>query len=625
MSEPRKWKEYYNLPEVVRIRELIKEAYSNKLQFIEESHQYFLDGVEFTCVSNMVDKWSSVDEEAMLENCAKKAQNPRYPNYKYHGMTKEEIKALWDKISTDATTFGTSVHAFGESMFYYMVGEDDKILPECKDKFDETGPKPSCPQEEAIVKFWNDIPENIIPVLAETKVFNTNVAPYAGTFDILFYYYNKEDNNKSGLMVFDYKGLDVNTPILTSTGWKTMGTINEGDIVYDCDGNETTVLHTSEVHNNPCYKIVLDNKDEVIADHEHRWVVNFWRNPKKKTSKVMTTEEIYVFMQTHTNRKDTINIPRIPMNMPIGTKQELPIDPYVLGVWLGDGAAACGMITNMYDGIFEEIKRRGYEVGNDVSGGGCGKATSRTILGLVTELRKLKLLNNKHIPYAYLSASYEQKMDLLKGIMDSDGYFNAKRKRFVLATTKENQRDFCVELLSSLGIKSTVVKAKKYCNGKIFDGYDICFICQDYPFLVRKVDIILPKTDKHSFKNIIKIEPVETVPTRCIEVDSPTHTFLFGKGMTVTHNTNKALTSEYARNTDQKMLYPFNDLYEESLSHYFLQLGLYQYPIEQLGLKVIGRRLIWVKPDGEYDKVQVPYMVGRIKNALGINDDITEF
>ena len=205
MAEPRKWKKYYNLPEIERIRKLIKDSYSNKLQFIEESHQYFLDGVEFTCVSDMVAKWSSVDEEAMLDNCAQKAMNPRYPNYKYHGMTKEEIKAQWDEIKNKACTFGTSVHAFGESMFYYMSGQDDKILPECKDKFDENGPKPSCPQEEAIVKFWNDIPESIIPVLAETKVFNTNTAPYAGTFDILFYYYNEKNLEKNGLILGDYK------------------------------------------------------------------------------------------------------------------------------------------------------------------------------------------------------------------------------------------------------------------------------------------------------------------------------------------------------------------------------------------------------------------------------------
>jgi len=203
MIHRRKWGKYYDLPELVKIRQDIKSAYSDKLKFIEESHQYFLDGVEYICVSNVVERWSSTDEEAMLEGCAKKAQI--YPDYKYYGMSKDEIKTLWDSISKKACDFGTECHAFGESMFYYMIGEDDKILPECKHKFNENGPQPSCPHEEAIVKFWNDIPENIVPVLAETRVFNTNTFPYAGTFDILFYYYCEEDKNKSGLMIFDYK------------------------------------------------------------------------------------------------------------------------------------------------------------------------------------------------------------------------------------------------------------------------------------------------------------------------------------------------------------------------------------------------------------------------------------
>jgi hypothetical protein len=66
-------------------------------------------------------------------------------------------------------------------------------------------PHPTNPHEEAIVKFWDDLPENYVPVLAETKVFNRNGTPYAGTFDILFYYVDEENPSKNGLIIFDYK------------------------------------------------------------------------------------------------------------------------------------------------------------------------------------------------------------------------------------------------------------------------------------------------------------------------------------------------------------------------------------------------------------------------------------
>ena len=613
----RRWAEYYDLPEIKKVRKAIKEAYSDKLQFVEETHQYFLDGVEYTCVSDIVKKWENNDREAMLENCAKKAQWKK--DYKYYGMTKDEIRELWDKNSKEACDFGTLVHGFGESMFYWMIGEDDKILPEYKEQFAGDEPVAKNKHEEAVIQFWNDIPECFVPVLAETKVFNQEGTPYAGTFDILFYYYKGKNDPRNGLLVFDYKGLDINTPILTTNGWKTMGTIQEGDVVYDKDGKETTVLHTSEVHHNPCYRISFNDNTSVIADHEHRWEITFSNSQSRPKVKVMTTEEIVKFMEEHPNRGNILNIPKIYMAKPIGSEKVLPIDPYVLGVWLGDGHSACGMVTNMYDEIFEEIKNRGFEIGPDVSGHGAGKAKSRTIYGLSPLLRKNNLLNNKHVPVIYLTSSYEQKLELLRGLMDTDGYYNKKRKRYVLATTKEYQKDFSIELLSAMGIKATAVKCKKYCNGKVYDGYDVSFYSDDYPFLMRKIDVDKPKTDCRSFKNIMKIEPVDTVPTRCIEVDSPTHTFLFGKEMTVTHNTNKDLSSDYCRDMGKMMKAPFNDLVEESLSHYQLQLSLYSIPIEKLGLKVIGRRVIWLLPDGSYEKIKMNDEVGRLRFALNIN------
>ena len=55
--------------------------------------------------------------------------------------------------------------------------------------------------------------------------------------------------------MLDWKGLDVNTSILTADGWKTMGTVAEGDYVYDENLKPTRILHTSEVHYNPCFRI----------------------------------------------------------------------------------------------------------------------------------------------------------------------------------------------------------------------------------------------------------------------------------------------------------------------------------------------------------------------------------
>jgi hypothetical protein len=86
-----------------------------------------------------------------------------------------------------------------------MIGEDDKILPEYKEQFQGDEPIAKNKHEEAVIQFWKDIPDCFVPVLAETKVFNQDGTPYAGTFDILFYYYKGKDNPQNGLVVFDYK------------------------------------------------------------------------------------------------------------------------------------------------------------------------------------------------------------------------------------------------------------------------------------------------------------------------------------------------------------------------------------------------------------------------------------
>lgn len=200
-----KWEKYYNLPEIQEIRNKIIETYTNKLVFYEIPHEYYLDGVQYISVSDVTHRYKPITSEQMAENCVKKWQKEQDPSYKYYGMSKEQILAQWKVKSDKACDFGTDVHAFGESMFYYMIGEPERILEECKEQFTENGPQPSNPQEEAIVKFWNDLPENFVPVLAETKVFNRNGTQYAGTFDILFYYVEEPESPKNGLVIFDYK------------------------------------------------------------------------------------------------------------------------------------------------------------------------------------------------------------------------------------------------------------------------------------------------------------------------------------------------------------------------------------------------------------------------------------
>ena len=79
-------------------------------------------------------------------------------------------------------------------------------------------------------------------------------------------------------------------------------------------------------------------------------------------------------------------------------------------------------------------------------------------------------LNNKNIPQEYLFASYEDRLDLLRGLMDTDGSYNKLRKRYVMGTSFEWQAESMCQLLSTFGIKPTKLPVIKHCNGKSFPG-----------------------------------------------------------------------------------------------------------------------------------------------------------
>lgn len=620
------WLEHYHDEKYEAIRQNILQSFKD-LVFDELPHKYYLNGVELDCVSNITHLFKPhFDTDRMARETFERNFNNE--NSKYYRMTVQQIKESWKKTSDDACELGSARHNFGESVFWWMVGEYDKIVPEFLDRFtvNENGDRictPQFPKEEAIVRFWSDLPDCYIPILAENKVFNVNENyAYSGTFDILFYYdapLNGKPENQGGAYIMDYKGLPLDTEILTTDGWKCMSELTTNDVVFDKNGNPTKILHTSSIHENPCYKIKFDNNDEIVCDCDHRWEVSFRKSKNDYITKVLTSKELYEYInkkEYNKKRKNSYYIPKILNAKPCFNciEQELKIDPYVLGVWLGDGHSSCGMVTNMYEEIFNEVEKRGFIVGNDVSQNGAGKASSRTIFGLITLLKEYNLINNKHIPYQYLLSNYNVKLDLLRGIMDTDGYYNKARGRYVLTTTKENQVDFCVKLLSSMGVKPTVIKAIKKCSGKKINGYDVTFWIDDYPFLSRKIDIVKKPTNaSRRFRNIISIDIAETVKTRCIEVDSETHTYLCGKSLIPTHNTNKDL---YKNFKEQKLLHPFEELLDMPLSIYKLQLAAYQLCLEKINIPIIMRCLIWLRPNGEYEKIRLEDLSKQLNKAL---------
>lgn len=192
------------------MRKLILSKFKD-LKFIEEGHKYYLHGKEITCVSNVTHRFQKpfdVEERAL----ATYERNFNNPDSKYYQMSVEDIKKAWKENSTHACEHGTERHEFGESLFYFMTGNYDGIVKDFKDRLkkDENGDdyfEALYPKEEAAIKFYEDMPKCVVPILAETKVYDEDLG-YSGTFDLLCYYDAELDgksSKNSGLFVLDWK------------------------------------------------------------------------------------------------------------------------------------------------------------------------------------------------------------------------------------------------------------------------------------------------------------------------------------------------------------------------------------------------------------------------------------
>lgn len=341
-----------------------------------------------------------------------------------------------------------------------------------------------------------------------------------------------------GIVVADVKGLPLDTPLPTPDGWTTMGEVQVGDRLFGQDGKPCTVVTKSQVHHMPCVRVRFDDGTSVVCDIEHRWAVRVGRT-NNAPEQVLTAAEIKSELPKLLAGVHFRVLTPESLDLP---DADLPIDPWVLGAWLGDGKHTSGEVTKADEWLFAEFARRGYEVSADYNHG-TDKCPTHTIKGLRTQLREAGLLGNKHIPAEYLRASYSQRLALLQGLMDTDGCWNIARHSAEITMVDHALMAQIHELVLSLGQRA------KICDRK-YEGFGVSGVAHVVtftpsglsPFLMpRKRDRVREARGGFSRRRIITaVEDTLLVPTQCIEVDSSNQTYLCTRSMIPTHNTGQA-------------------------------------------------------------------------------------
>lgn len=359
------------------------------------------------------------------------------------------------------------------------------------------------------------------------------------------------------------KALALTTPIPTPSGWTTMGDIEVGDKVFDQDGRECRVTFTTPVqHKRECYDVHFSDGSVIRADAEHRWVTSThqqrkqgYRHGVEPEQSVRTTAEILETLRF--GKRGDLNHCVWVAGALKTRKARLPIDPYVLGAWLGDGSSAAAQLT-VHDDDKDEMEKWVGPLGQPHRNEGAVCATyamgvaekvrdpqtGRMMANgsLHSRLREENLLGNKHIPAKYLRASEEQRLALLQGLMDTDGYAQETKGSVEFISTKRHLAEQVAELARSLGQKAVVAEGVATLNGReIGPKYRVTWRATRQVFrLKRKASRLCfhsAQIERSKHRMITAIEPVESEPVRCISVDSPSHTYLAGEQMIPTHNT----------------------------------------------------------------------------------------
>lgn len=353
------------------------------------------------------------------------------------------------------------------------------------------------------------------------------------------------------------------SPIKIPGGWSTMGDMKVGTVVTAMDGTPSNVTGVYPQGKKIIYSVMCSDGRVTQAGADHLWRVYIANAQKGKRWKTLTTTELKWYVERNQSRA------YLPLCLSEqGNDVDLPIDPYLLGVLLGDGGmSGSGInITKLDEDLFTNVSERLPEglkfVARDHKTRGIVKADGWSHNSLRANLKAMNLMGTrsweKYIPDEYLNASHQQRLDLLNGLLDTDGYVSAKdqpgsvRKSGSISFTSTSVRlsKAVQHLVRSLGgVASITPKVKSFTyKGEKKHGRQVwqVNIRHPKPSILFKIERKKKRcSDDGQYSDILKlrvtsVEPVGVEETQCISIDHPDRLYITDDFI-VTHNTYSAL------------------------------------------------------------------------------------
>ena len=343
------------------------------------------------------------------------------------------------------------------------------------------------------------------------------------------------------------KAQPLDAKILTPGGWKRMGDIAVGDEVVSANGGTSRVLGVFPQGEKDIYRVTLSDGSATECCDEHLWqVISPVRKYRGAAPRVLSLREIREgLIDGSGNRRHFI-----PMVAPVEfPARELPLHPYLLGVLLGDGGIAHRVVLSSADAELLTHVESLLPAGVSMSYTGAGVdyricSRGRGIVNVVAdELRELGLMGcrseAKFVPEPYKLAPVSDRIELLRGLLDTDGHVRPVDNNIEFCTVSPRLAEDVQFLVHSLG--GTAPIRTKPTIGQLAYRMSIALPEGVQPFrLSRKSSVYHPREKYPPSRAVVSVEFVGRKPAQCIRVDAPDHLYVTDDFI-VTHNTVQVL------------------------------------------------------------------------------------
>lgn len=340
------------------------------------------------------------------------------------------------------------------------------------------------------------------------------------------------------------KGLPSDEPVYTPSGAVPIGSLEVGDEVLQPEGGVGLVIGVYPQGTRQCYEITFDDGAIARCDDQHIWTLHLQDGNGRGLRNYPMSE----VLRRHRTTSVRQHIPTLTALETV--EQALPVDPYLLGLLLGDGSftqqgsfctvdapiAQYGLAHGLKEWApdkrpsLQQVRNFGYS------------------LWLRDRIKSLglwgKLAHEKDVPGVYLQGSPEQRLSLLQGLMDTDGTADRQHGWPTFSSSSPALARAVQYLARSLGARASIKERGTSCNGKTGRLAYSVYIQTGGKFncfrLERKAHLVKPYQHRILWRRIVDIKELPAQETVCIKVSNPSGLFVT-RDFVVTHNTDAQL------------------------------------------------------------------------------------